>query len=38
MNTGRKHIMNQIFSPFALALILGIIIVTSGIRDRCTTG
>ena len=30
MNTGRKHIMNQIFSPFALALILGIIIVTSG--------
>jgi len=30
LNTGRKHIMNQIFSPFALALILGIIIVTSG--------
>ena len=33
MNTGRKHIMNRIFSPFALALILGIIIVTSGCCD-----
>lgn len=30
MNTGRKYIMNQIFSPFVLALILGIAILTSG--------